>query len=74
MIKLIGIDTNTERGQICEANFYIGELALQRSDKDEAAGLFRLAADGCPKGFIEYEGATAELKALGAQPANSVNK
>jgi lipoprotein NlpI len=63
-------DTNpdTKKGQVCEVNFYSGELALQRSDKDEAARLFKLAAADCPKGFIEYDSAVAELKALGATP------
>ena len=54
-----------QRDQICEANFYGGELALQRGTKDEATRLFKLATDGCPKSSIEYQSATAELKALG---------
>jgi tetratricopeptide (TPR) repeat protein len=58
----------TKRGQICEANFYSGELALQQGKKDEATRLFRLTAGDCDKGFIEYEGAKAELKALGVNP------
>ncbi len=56
---------NKQKGQICEANFYTGEVALQRGDKDEATRLFKLAADGCPKNFVEWSGANAELKALG---------
>ena len=54
-----------QRDQICQANFYGGELALQRGTKDEATRLFKLATDGCPKSSIEYQSATAELKALG---------
>jgi hypothetical protein len=42
--------------QVCEANFYSGELALRLGTKDEAVRLFRLAASN------------AELKALGAAP------
>jgi hypothetical protein len=42
-----------------------GELDLQQSKKG-ATRLFRLAVAGRPKDFIEYEGANAELKALGA--------
>jgi lipoprotein NlpI len=61
-------DSETQKGQVCEANFYAGELALQRGDKDGAPRLFRLAAAGCPKSFIEYDGAVAEIKALGMQP------
>ena len=59
-------DADPKNGQICEANFYTGELDLQQGKKDDAIRLFRLAAASCPKGFVEYEGANAELKALGA--------
>jgi tetratricopeptide (TPR) repeat protein len=55
----------TKKGQVCEANFYTAELALQQGNKDEAKRLFALAAADCPRTFIEYEGAMAELKALG---------
>jgi len=57
-------DAKTRRGQLCEANFYVGELALQQGDKAEAARLFRLAAAGCPREFVEGSSATAELEAL----------
>jgi lipoprotein NlpI len=60
-------NAQTEKAQICEANFYSGVLALQRK-KDEAERLFRLAAADCPRSFAEYGGANAELKALGAAP------
>jgi lipoprotein NlpI len=61
-------DLSTKKNQVCEANFYTGEFTLQRNDKGETTRLFRLAAAGCPKSFNEYEGAVAELKALGATP------
>jgi lipoprotein NlpI len=61
-------DATTRRGQVCEANFYIGELSLLKGSKDEATRLFRLAASDCPHGFIEWDAANAELKALGAAP------
>ena len=58
-------DVNTRKRQVCDANFFIGELALQRGAKDEAVRLFRLAAAGCEEtGGV----ATIELKALRAQP------
>ena len=58
-------DVNTKKRQVCDANFFIGELALQRGAKDEAVRLFRLAAAGCEKtGGV----ANIELKALDAQP------
>jgi lipoprotein NlpI len=53
---------------MCEANFYTGELALQRGDKDDATRLFKLAAGACLKTFKEWRAANAELKALGDQP------
>jgi lipoprotein NlpI len=61
-------DVNTKKGQVCEVNFYSGELALQDDNKNEATRLFRLSAADCPKTFTEYDGAKAELKALGAMP------
>jgi lipoprotein NlpI len=56
----------TKTGQVCEANFYTGELALAQGEKDEAKRLFGLAAADCPKDFNEYADAIVELKALGA--------
>ena len=61
-------DPKTEKGQVCEANFYSGELALQQGKKDEAARLFKLAANDCPKGLVEWAAANAELKTLGVTP------
>jgi lipoprotein NlpI len=58
-------DAATKKGQVCEANFYSGQLALQKGAKEDATRLFRLAAADCPKGFIEWSAAKAELKALG---------
>jgi lipoprotein NlpI len=59
-------DAKTRRGQLCEANFYIGQLSLQQGAKDEAERLFRLSAADCPREFVEGASATAELQALGA--------
>jgi lipoprotein NlpI len=61
-------DPNTRRGQVCEANFYSGELALQQGAKGEAARLFRLAVAGCARDFVEGSAASAELKALDQNP------
>jgi lipoprotein NlpI len=61
-------DPKTKQGQVCEANFYSGELALLQGVKDEAIRLFRLAANDCPKDFVEWGAANAELKALGITP------
>jgi len=61
-------DANTKKVQICEANFFIGELALQRGSNDEAVRLFRLAAADCGKNTYVSAHANAELRMLGAQP------
>jgi lipoprotein NlpI len=58
-------DAQTNKGQVCEANFYSGELTLQQGAKDDATRLFRLAAANCIKGFVEEWAANTELKALG---------
>lgn len=57
-----------KKGQVCAANFYSGELSLMKGAGDEATRLFRLAANGCPRSFMEWTAAKAELKALGATP------
>jgi tetratricopeptide (TPR) repeat protein len=58
-------DAIKKNGQICEVNFYSGELSLAKGAKDEAIRLFRLAAGACPHSFNEWNDAVAELKALG---------
>jgi lipoprotein NlpI len=59
-------DARTMKGQVCEANFFSGELALLQGKRDEAIRLFRLAAGDCPPNFVESVGAHAELRELGA--------
>jgi lipoprotein NlpI len=61
-------DATRKKGQVCEANFYSGELSLTKGLKDEATRLFRLAASDCPHDFDEWDAANAELKALGVVP------
>jgi tetratricopeptide (TPR) repeat protein/membrane protease YdiL (CAAX protease family) len=58
-------NSTTKTGQVCEANFYSGELELERGNKGEAARLFRFAVANCPKTFDEFSAANAELRALG---------
>jgi lipoprotein NlpI len=53
------------QAQACEANFYLAEVALLKQQPDEAVRLFQLAADGCPRSFVEWRGANAELARLG---------
>jgi lipoprotein NlpI len=58
-------DAKTKRGQVCEANFYLGQLALQQGAREDATRLFRLAAADCPREFVEGHTAEVELEALG---------
>jgi lipoprotein NlpI len=60
------VDPKTQQGQVCEANFYSGELALLQGKKEDAIRLFQFAAGNCPHDFAERHAANAELKALGA--------
>jgi tetratricopeptide (TPR) repeat protein len=55
----------TSPSQRCEAQFYGGEWKLMQGDRAGAAAALKEAVDGCPKSFIEYKGARAELKRLG---------
>jgi lipoprotein NlpI len=57
-------DPKTKIGQVCEADFYSGELALQQGAKEEAARLFHLAANACPHEFVEGPAAKDELAVL----------
>jgi lipoprotein NlpI len=60
-------DDKDKEGRLCEANFYIGELALGQGANEEATRRFRRAVTHCPRGveFIERAAAQAELRALG---------
>ena len=48
----------------CEASFYIGEWHILQSRPADAEPLLRKAAETCPKTFLEYSAAQAELKRL----------
>jgi lipoprotein NlpI len=61
-------DAKTKREQVCEVNFYAGEIALLGGAKSEAMRLFKLAAQECPSTWIEREAANAELTALATAP------
>ena len=56
------------KGQVCEAHFYAGELALGQGGTDEAMRLLHLAADGCPRHYVEWFAARAELHRLNTKP------
>jgi lipoprotein NlpI len=61
-------DANRRKVQICEANFFTAEWAVQHGAKDEAERLFGLVASGCETNVGLRAAANAELKAFGAQP------
>lgn len=61
-------NAETQRGQVCEANFYLAELALEQNAITEAARLFHLAAIDCPRDFVEGPAANAELTGLDRRP------
>jgi lipoprotein NlpI len=54
-------DPKASRARTCEANFYSGEFALLKKNRQEALRLLRLAASDCPRGFIEAPAAMEEL-------------
>ncbi len=51
----------------CEAQFYVGMWHLLRNELAAAVAPLKVAADTCPDGYMEYRGARAELKRLGAR-------
>ncbi|MNC90265.1 lipoprotein NlpI [compost metagenome] len=58
-------DAKIQREQRCEANFYVAHWHLIRNNRDLAVALLKDAQADCPKDFMEYEGAVAELRRLG---------
>jgi tetratricopeptide (TPR) repeat protein len=56
---LAAAQTNEE---LCEAHYYIGQLHLLRKAGEAALTAFKHAALVCPKTYLEYGAATAELK------------
>ena len=61
-------DPTRRKGQVWEANFYTAGFGLQRGAKEDVRRSLELAAADCPKYFVEGWAATAELKALSANP------
>lgn len=53
--------------QRCEATFYRGEWLLLQHKASDAAPLLKQTIDTCPKAFVEYRFAQAELKRLAQQ-------
>lgn len=61
-------DAARQRDQLCEANFYVAQWYLLRNERDRALPLLKEAQSGCPREFLEHEGAVAELRRLAANP------
>jgi lipoprotein NlpI len=59
-------DSNSKvmSAQQCEANFYIGQWLLTKKNSTQARARLQQAADKCPKSFIEFVAASAEIKRL----------
>jgi tetratricopeptide (TPR) repeat protein len=59
-------DVDVRKRRLCDANFYIAELHLEKKRRlDEARTLLQAAADECPAAARERAFAKAELKRLG---------
>ena len=62
------------RAQRCEALFYVAEEKLLQQDPSEAARLFGSAMEACPKDFLEYELAAAELSHLAVSTRGNLDQ
>jgi tetratricopeptide (TPR) repeat protein len=62
-----GSDPTKQQEQLCEAYFYLGELALIAGEQDKARQFFRQTLDTQVTTFYEYAGAQQELKVLQAK-------
>lgn len=51
----------TDVGQRCEAAFFSGQKRLLKGDIPGARAEFQIARDRCPRSYLEYSGAVAEL-------------
>jgi hypothetical protein len=59
-------DADTQKWQVCEANYFTGEDALLHHQQATALARLKAARDGCPKDDTYYTAALAELKRLRA--------
>ncbi len=54
-------DPKNHKGQLCEANFFLGEWHLLRGKKKQASEFFTKARNDCPKTYYQSTCAVAEL-------------
>jgi lipoprotein NlpI len=57
-------DARKSKDQLCEAHFYLGEYHLLHNRPGEAHTFLQNAEQECPKTFVEYRAAVAELKRM----------
>jgi lipoprotein NlpI len=65
--QAVDSDVIKYKEQLCEANFYLGQWHLLHGESQQARTLFTQAQNDCPKNFIEYSGAVAELERLNVE-------
>jgi tetratricopeptide (TPR) repeat protein len=58
------VDAADDADELCEAHFYVGQWHLLNANLAVARAALEFAARTCPKTFIEYEVAVAELKRM----------
>jgi rhomboid protease GluP len=58
------LDAASKPDQQCGARFFTGEWLILQNKSAEAETALRKAVETCPKTFVEYHAAQAELKRL----------
>lgn len=59
-------DPQARRGQICEANYYLAQWALLRTERSHSLALLKEAVTQCPLDFVERGSAIAQINQLSA--------
>ena len=59
------------KDQVCEANFYAGQIDLMTGERARARRLFDRAKRNCPPRYIEYKGAQVEFDRMFKKKARS---
>jgi len=61
LLAAAAADEERRKGRVCEARFYAAEHLIAGGGAQEARPLLEAARDDCPRNFIEYDAAVAEL-------------
>jgi lipoprotein NlpI len=67
VLEVASSDPKKEREQMCVAAFFVGEWYLLQGQRTEARTSLERAERECPKSFLQYFSAAAELKRLAQQ-------